>query len=219
MAIAKKKKKFFDVEIPILKKETQLYSFTPEELSGRIIKYDLTRILRGKNAILKLDVKIEQGKPTSSARELTILPTFLKKMVRKGTSYIEDSFQTECQNAKITIKPFLIARRKISKKVRKALRIKAHEELIEYVKNKPAEEIFKEVLKNQLQKPLSLKLKKIYPLSLCEIRNLKIEKLIETKTKKAKVEKKEIKEETEKDSSEKKESKKEDAPKEKRINL
>ena len=84
-------------------------------------------------------------------------------------------------NAQIRIKPFLISRRKISRAVRKALREKAREELTNYVKNKTAENLFEEILKNQIQKPLSLKLKKIYPLALCEIRILKIEKDIKPK--------------------------------------
>ena len=40
-----------------------------------------------------------------------------------------------------------------------------------------------EIMKNRIQKPLSLKLKKIYPLSLCEIRVFKIEKELEEKEK------------------------------------
>ena len=47
---------------------------------------------------------------------------------------------------------------------------------IAYVKNNNVEDIFQEILRNSLQKSLSLKLKKIYPLSLCEIRILKVEK-------------------------------------------
>ena len=45
-----------------------------------------------------------------------------------------------------------------------------------YRKLYTSETIFKDLLKNQLQKPLSLKLKKIYPLSVCEIRVLRVEK-------------------------------------------
>jgi ribosomal protein S3AE len=103
-----------------------------------------------------------------------LLPYFLRRMVRKGTNYVEDSFVTECQDAKIIIKPFLITRRKVSRAVRTALRKKAKEELINYVKDKTSEELFDEVLKNQIQRPLSQKLKKIYPLSLCEIRVFEI---------------------------------------------
>ena len=88
-------------------------------------------------------------------------------MVRRGTNYIEDSFSTECKNAEVRIKPFLVSRRKVSRAVRKALRNKAKEELIEWAKNENAETLFEDILKNKIQKELSIKLKKIYPISLC----------------------------------------------------
>ena len=40
-----------------------------------------------------------------------------------------------------------------------------------------------ELFRNQLQKTLSLKLKKIYPLSLCEIRVFKVEEFLESEDK------------------------------------
>jgi ribosomal protein S3AE len=175
MALAKKKKKFFDVDLPIIKKTTQLYAYNLEQLEGRLVKYDLTRLLRGKNALLQLRVQIKGDKATSVPRELKLLPTFIRKMVRKGTNYVEDSFSASCKDAQLKIKPFLITRRKVSRAVRKALRNKARQELIQYVKDKTSETLFTELLRNQLQKPLSLKLKKIYPLSLCEIRVLRVE--------------------------------------------
>jgi ribosomal protein S3AE len=181
MAIAKRKKKFFDVEIPLIKKTTQLQAYELKELDKRFVKYDLTRILRGKNMLLQLKVKISEDKATTIPREIKLTPSSLRRMIRKGTNYVEDSFSTDCENARIRIKPFLITRRKVSRAVRKALRQKAREELIEYVKNKDAESLFQEILKNQIQKYLSLKLKKIYPLALCEIRVLKVEKFKEGK--------------------------------------
>ena len=175
MAIAKRKKRFFDVDIPILKKTTQLQAFEIKELEGRRFKYDLTRFLRGKNMILDLKTVIKNDKATSYPIQAKLLPYYLKRVVRKGTNYVENSFSVECKNATLKIKPLLVSRRKISKAVRKALRDKVKEELESYVKNKKFEELFEELLKNQIQKPLSLKLKKIYPLSLCEIRILKVE--------------------------------------------
>ncbi len=176
MAQAKIKKRFFDVDMPIIKKETQLYGYDIKELEGRTISYDLTRILKGKSIILKLKVKVEKEKAFAEPRELILMPYFLRRMMRKGINYVEDSFSAECKNALLKIKPFLITRKKVSKKVRKALREKAREEIINYVKTKNSETLFSEIMLNKLQKSLSLKLKKIYPLSLCEIRILKIEK-------------------------------------------
>jgi ribosomal protein S3AE len=181
MAIAKKKKKFFDVEIPVINKTTQLQAFEISELQGKLIKYDLTRLLRGKSMTLQAVVQVKDEKATAKPKEIKLLPYFLRRMVRKGTNYVEDSFSTECKDAQIRIKPFLVTRRKVSRAVRKALREKAKEELINYVKDKNTKEIFEDVLRNQVQKPLSLKLKKIYPLSLCEIRILKVEKEISEK--------------------------------------
>ena len=183
MAKEKRKKKFFEVKIPLINKKVQLYSYELGDLEDRNIKYDLTRALKGKNILLTLKVKVNNKEATASPKSLIVLPSYLKRMIRKGTNYVEDSFSTDCKNAQIRIKPFLITRRKVSRAVRKALREKAREELIKYVKNKNTEFIFEDILRNKLQKELSLKLKKIYPLSLCEIRVLKIEK--EKKNKKS----------------------------------
>ncbi|MEK6945932.1 MAG: hypothetical protein AABW63_04020 [Nanoarchaeota archaeon] len=176
MAITKKRKKFFDVEIPLLNTTTQLYAFELKELDGRIINYDLTRLLRGKNTLMQLKIKVEGNEAKTIPREFKILPSFLRKMVRKGTNYVESSFSCECKDATIRIKPFLVTRRKVSRAVRNALRIKVKEDLIEYSKDKTAETMFRDILTGKLQKPLSLRLKKIYPLSLCEVRVLKVEK-------------------------------------------
>lgn len=176
MAQAKRKQKFFDVDMPIINKETQLYDFDLENLKNKTISYDLTRLLRGKSALLKLKIKIEGNKAIAYPTELLVLPYFIRRMMRKGTNYVEDSFSAECKNAQVRIKPFFITRKKVSRAVRKALREKAREELTNYVKTKDTETLFDELIKSKIQKTLSLQLKKIYPLSLCEIRTFKVEK-------------------------------------------
>ena len=176
MAQAKKRKKFIDVDMPLIKKETQLYAYDVKDLDGKFIKYDLTRTLRGKSVLISLKIDVEGDKPIARPVEMKVLPYFLRRMVRKGTNYVEDSFSAKCKDAQVRIKPFLITRKKVSRAVRKALREKAREELINYMKDKNVETIFEDIFRNQLQKSLSLKLKKIYPLSLCEIRVFKVEK-------------------------------------------
>jgi len=174
MAQAKKRKKFFDVEIPLIGRTTQLQGFEIKELDGKTIKYDLTRMLRGKSMVLQAKVVVNGEKATTIPKKITILPYFIKRMVRKGTNYVEDSFITDAKDAKVQIKPFFVTRRKVSRAVRKALREKAKEELTNYLKTKNTGIIFEEILRNQIQKNLSIKLKKIYPLSGCEIRIFKV---------------------------------------------
>jgi len=175
MAQAKRKQKFFDVNMPIIQKDTQLYGYDLEEFNGKTITYDLTRLLRGKSILLKLKVKVEGDKAIAEPKELKVMPYFIRRMMRKGTNYVEDSFSAKCKDAVLRIKPFLITRKKVSRSVIKALREKAKEELINYVKTRDIKTLFDEIMKNKIQKFLSLKLKKIYPLSLCEIRSFVIE--------------------------------------------
>ncbi len=177
MAAAKKKKRFYTIQIPLIKKETQLQAFEPKDLDGRYLKYDLTRILKGKSMTLSLKVKInEKEEAITIPKEIRILPYYIKRLVRRGTNYVEDSFSTPSKDSLVRIKPFLVTRRKVSRTVRKALRNKSKEELSLWAKENTSEQLFEDILKNKIQKELSLKLKKIYPLSTCEIRVLKVEK-------------------------------------------
>lgn len=176
-----KKKKFFDIELPIIGKETQLLAYDDSALEGRTVKYDLTRILKGKSIDINFKIKKEDNKLIAYPVSLQLMPYFIRRMIRKGTNYVEDSFEVECNDSLVLIKPFLLTRRKVSRKVRKALREQTKIEIINFVSNKKAKDLFSEILENKLQKYLSLKLKKIYPLSLCEIRVLKIKKDLDKK--------------------------------------
>ena len=174
MAIAKKKKRFFNVDMPLIRKTTQLQAFEIKELGNRFIKYDLTRLLKGKSSLITLRTEVLDSDVVSTKPyELRLLPCYLKRMVRRGTSYVEDSFVAEAKDGSIQIKPFLVTRRKVSRAVRKALRNMANSELTAVVKESSIEDIFSDVLRNKIQKDLAVKLKKIYPLALCEIRVLK----------------------------------------------
>jgi len=176
MAIAKRKKRFFTIEMPLIRKQTQLQAYEAKDLENKYIKYDLTRSLKGKSMIITFKTKFDGEELLTTPKELRLMPYYLKRMVRRGTNYVEESFLTECNNAEIRIKPFLVTRRKVSRAVRKTLRNKAREELIEWAKDKNTETLFEDILKNKIQREISIKLKKIYPLSLCEIRVIKVEK-------------------------------------------
>lgn len=210
MAQAKRKKKFFDVEMPIINKQTQIFAYELAELEGKYIRYDLTRILRGKSILMQFRVQVKDNKAIAIPRGAILMPYFLRRMIRKGTDYVEDSFIAECKDASLKIKPFLITRRKVSKRVRRGLREKAKQEIIKYLKDKPSQKIFEEILKNKMQKDLSILLKKIYPLALCEIKSIEIKKDLEVKVKEKPKEEKQEKEEDTQEKKEKKSKKKEE---------
>lgn len=199
------KKKFFEVEIPLTNSSVELLAYNIQELNNRTIKLDLTRQLRGKSIEVVFQIKTENNKAFAEPIRLTLLPFFIRRMLRNNISYVEDSFSVECKDALLRVKPFLITRKRVSRKVRKALREEAKNWLNDYIKDKTYNSVFSDIVGNRLQKSLSLKLKKIYPLALCEIRVLKIEKLREQEKLKVIVEKVETKEEKIEGSAEKQE--------------
>lgn len=83
MAAIKRKKRFFDVEMPIIKQDTQLLAYDLSELEGRYILYDLTRILRGKSIMLQLKVKINDGKAEAFPTQIELLQYYIRRMIRK----------------------------------------------------------------------------------------------------------------------------------------
>lgn len=209
----KLKKKFFEVDIPLTNSTVELSAYNIESLENRSIKLDLTRQLRGKSIEVLFKVKVEDKKATAHPVKLTLLPFFIRRMLRRKISYVEDSFTAECKDAEVRIKPFLITRKKVSRVVRKTLRDEARNWLQVYVKEKTYKELFSDIIGNRLQKPLSLKLKKIYPLALCEIRKLELERVKEQEKVKVKLEK--IKEKPKETAEKKKEIKETKEEKEK----
>ncbi len=191
------KKTFFEVKAPLTASKIQLYAGSIEELNGRAVKLDLTRSLRGKSLELKMKVKLKDEELIAEPVSLILVGSYIRRMMRKGADYVEDSFFAETRDSRVIVKPFMITRNKVSRAIRKELRNQARKFLEGHLKNRSANEIFSEVMTNKIQKELSLKLKKIYPLALCEIRVFEIVGM------KDKNSKEEVKEPVEENSSDK----------------
>ncbi len=172
--ILTKRKKFTEAEIPLINSKIELIGNSPEDLKDRTIKLDLTRQLKGKSVEAVVKIKIENDKAIAYPIKIKLMPYFIRRMIRKRISYVEDSFETPSQESILKIKPFLITRKRVSRAVRKTLRNKTKNWIEDYTAGKKDNEIFNEILSNRLQRPLSIMLKKTYPLSLCEIRVLEV---------------------------------------------
>ncbi|HLD37030.1 MAG TPA: hypothetical protein VJA86_00370 [Candidatus Nanoarchaeia archaeon] len=170
------KKKFFKVEVPALKRQIDLFGTSLESFNNQTIKLDLTRILRGKSIEVTLRVNVSNGAATAVPIKLELLGFFIRRMLRTGIDYVEDSFSAKCKEESLRVKTFMITRKKVPRSVRKALRNAARSFVSEYIKEKSFDEIVEDIVFNKLQKSLSLTMKKIYPLALCEIRIIYKEK-------------------------------------------
>ncbi|MAG07832.1 hypothetical protein CMI46_03395 [Candidatus Pacearchaeota archaeon] len=178
MAKSKKtiKKRFISVDIPILNKEIEILGSGIKDLDGRTIKLDLTHDLKGRAIDLKLLVKADDEKAIANPIELKLFQSYMKRMVRKGTDYSEDSIKTNCKDEKIIIKPLMITRKRVTRSVLRGLREIARKEITDYVSKKNFETILSEILSGDFQKEIQPKLKKVYPLSLFEIKFMGIDK-------------------------------------------
>jgi len=174
--IITRRKKFLKVDSPMTRSTIELIGNSPQDLQGTTIKLDLTRQLKGKSVEATVKINVEDDKAIANPTKIKLMPYFIRRMIRKRISYVEDSFETPSQESMIQIKPFLITRKKVSRVVRKTLRNKCKNWIEDYIAEKKDSEIFNEILSNRMQKPLSLMLKKTYPLSLCEIRVLEIKR-------------------------------------------
>ncbi len=182
------KKKFFEVTIPLTATKAHVYAYNQELVEGSMITLDLSRNLRGKNLELKAKAKLEDGKLIGQLSSLSLAKQYIRKSIRKGTDYVEDSFDTKCKDALLRIKPFLITRKRVPRSIRAALRTNAKKYIETKATTRTSEELFTEIITNKIQKEISTKLKKVYPLALCEIRSIEILKTIEPKQKEKKIE-------------------------------
>lgn len=173
---ASKKKGFYEVEAPMTAQKIHLYGSSLEEFDGRVITLDLTRSLRGRSLELKMKVNLINGKLKATPIITTLVGSYIRRMMRRGADYVEDSFKIDCRDSISKIKPFLVTRNRVSRAVRNALRINAKKYIEGHVKIRTAKEIFSDIITGKLQKGMSVKLKKIYPLALCEIRIFEVVK-------------------------------------------
>lgn len=173
-SIKKLPNRFFEARAPLTSSKIALYGKTAESFNGRVVKLDLTRVLRGKNVefLLRLNAKGDEieGEPYA----LRIFGSYIRRMMRTGIDYVEDSFEVECKDALLRIKPFLIARKKIPRSLRNSLRVEAQNYMKSVCTSRTSLELFGDLMSNKIQKELSLKLKKIYPLAFCEIRSFEV---------------------------------------------
>ncbi len=178
------RKKYIEVQVPFLGENLRVLG-TPETLNDKTIKLDLTRKLRGKGLVIKLRIFNKEGKLFAIPNSMILSSSYIRRMMRKRTNYIEDSFKTRCLDIQATFKPHLITRKKVSRVVRKNLRNTTKDFIIDYVKGKDYMSVCQEIFDGTLQKTLLPKLKKIYPLSFCDLRVFETKNLKEINIEKA----------------------------------
>ncbi len=178
------RKRYIEAEIPILGEELRVLG-TPEDLDQKTIKLDMTRKLRGKGLTMTFRLFNDEGKLVGVPNKMELVTSYIRRMMRKRSDYVEDSFKAQCADIRVIIKPLLITRKRVSRAVRRNLRNTAREFLLEYVKDKDFNDVCNELMEGILQKTMLPKLKKVYPLSFCDIRVFETKEIQKIDLKKA----------------------------------
>jgi len=170
------KKKYFDVKLEVLNSSIPLLAYTAESLDKKAIKFDLTKILKGKNCEARFIVHEKDKELYGEMVSFSIYPSFIRKMIGHNISIIEDSFICKSKDTTLRIKPFLITRKRVHRSVRAELRNKAKEFLANTAESLTKTDFFQYTINGTIQKDLSKHLKKIYPLAVSEIRVVEVVK-------------------------------------------
>lgn len=150
---------------------------TPHTLIGKHLSLNLMALTGDpKRQSVTLDFEVVAVDGTSGVAEMVayrISSSHIKRVVRKAITKVEDSFVVKSKdNTSFRVKPLLISRFRMTKKVSHAIRKKTRELLQHSFASASSENIFSYVISNRLQMDLKKDLKKIFPLAISEIRVL-----------------------------------------------
>ena len=197
--IKTKKKKWFPIFAPKFmgqKEIGEIYLDHPEPAVGRTLKVnlkELTGSFKDQNIYVSLRIKEVTG--TNLQTEVVgyaYMPFFIKKLARRSTGKIDDSFVLETKDGKkVRLKPLAITINPVTKSVKTTIRKRMLELLAVEVGKLPMDVLVSELLKYKLQMELKKKLKKIYPVRDVIMRVVKLEERKRVKVAEVKVTKEE----------------------------
>lgn len=167
------RKRYIEVEVPLINEKLRVLG-SLESLERRTIKLDLTRKLKGRMLNITFIIFNVGGVLKAYPKIMELMKAYVRKVVRKNTNYVEDSFVCDCEDYAVIVKPLLVTRKKVSRAVRKNLRNNCRELIKGYLNKRNYLDCCENIFNRKLQKEILPKLKKIYPLSFCDIRVFKI---------------------------------------------
>ena len=146
-----------------------------QKIIGRTLKKSLSELTGDyKKQSLNLGFVIIDVKEDGASTDLYryyMSTSHLKRLVRKAKNKIDDSFVGETKDKiRIKIKPIMLTRKKTSKSILTNLRKESRRILSGYLKETSFVEFIRDIISGKVQGLLKHDLRRIYPLSLYELR-------------------------------------------------
>ena len=144
-------------------------------MSGRYISTNLMNLTgnpKNQNVNLKFRVeKIIGAKGIAYPSGYTIMPSSLRRLIKRKSERIDDAFTcTTSDNVKIRVKPLVVTRGQTKNSVITLMRKIVRKLLTSIVQNSNYITFFTDIINYRVQKAMRDHLKKVYPVSVCEIR-------------------------------------------------
>jgi ribosomal protein S3AE len=181
------KKKWFPVVAPEMfsgHKIAEIPSYNIELLVGRSLSVNLMSLTRDpKKQGTTIKFRIDSIKGDSASTQtvgLLILPSSIKRMVRRNRNRIDGSYKVKTEdNMIVQIKPILLTRHHAKGSVVRELREKVRSLLIKNISRMKYVDFVKNVVSGYLQKSIYAVVSKVYPVVLFEIRSFNLIKKLD----------------------------------------
>ncbi len=144
-------------------------------LVGRSIEVNLANLTNDpKSQNIKIKFKIKEVKGNEAYTEIynyEMSSTYIRRVVKPGKGKIDDSILlTTKDDIKLRIKPLFLTKLLVKQSILTNLRKKSREYLQEYCKKNDYSKLIQDLVNHHVQNDLKNLLKKVYPLSVAEIR-------------------------------------------------
>ncbi|MFO7710976.1 MAG: hypothetical protein R6V53_04380 [Candidatus Woesearchaeota archaeon] len=177
-----KKKKWFQIIAPKLFMEQSLGETPAVEINDLMNKkltvnmMSLTRDPKKQGVAATFTINgIRDGQATTALTGYRIVPTTIKRMVRRGKDRLDQTLKLKTKDKCIVeIKTILLTRGTTTSSVQVALHHKVREVLKKDIAKVEYDELVKQITQSKLQKGVFSKLKKIHPVAIFEIRGMQL---------------------------------------------
>ncbi|MBN1274938.1 hypothetical protein JXA12_01475 [Candidatus Woesearchaeota archaeon] len=148
-----------------------------EQLRGKFINANLAAItndMKKQNIAVKLRVnKVIEGKGQTEVIGIHLVQGFVKRLVRRGRTKVDDSFTAKTKDGQLTrIKPLILTTTTCVASTASQLRLEARKALAERASKTGFINLVQDILNLTIQKNLKEQLNKIHPIRSVDIRSL-----------------------------------------------
>ena len=174
------KKRWYSLEAPKMFNNVvfgETPTSDPKNLVGRSVKTSLkTFVKTGKRQAVEVKLRVSEVKGSSCVTELeslTIPQPMVKRLVRRAKKRVDDSFIVVTKDeTKVRLKPMLLVKDNVQHGILTDLRALAKGYYTELAKELTFSELVNKIIQGDSAKELKQQLRKVYPVSIVEMRAL-----------------------------------------------